>query len=533
MNRKKHMNNKLKIGMLLLIAALVLAPEVSAISSYVAPLNALYGPGLSCGICHVDPAGGGTRTAYGNLFRAQANHASNPTAALIAIGSPVSSTPTLVLTTITVSPSTASKLVGATQTFTAAGKDQNGASIAISPAVIWNSSDPAVGTIDSTGVFTALAAGNTTITATNGTGGTVSGTAGVTVTAPATPVLTTITVSPSTASKLVGATQTFTAAGLDQNGGSISISPVAVWNSSNITVGTIDSAGVFTALAAGNTTITVTNGTGGTVSGTAGVTVTAPATPVLTTITVSPSTVSLTVNGTQTFTATALDQFGNITAATITWSSSDMTVGTIDAAGNFTALAAGITTIKAENGTVNGTATVTVTAIPVLTTITVSPSTASLAVNGTQYFTAIAFDQLGHIISAIFTWASSNPAVGTIDATGKFTALSAGTTTITASNGLINGSANVSVNAVTVGHNGTHEEEQEENEQEHEQEDEQEHTNTHEHNNTIEHTNTHEHNNTIEHTNTVEHTNNKNAHTNTIVHTNTQTHKGTTKKNKD
>jgi S-layer protein (TIGR01567 family) len=178
------------------------------------------------------------------------------------------------LTTITVSPTTASKAVGATQTFTAAGFDQNGTTITISPAEFWSSSNITVGTIDSaSGVFTALAAGTTNITATNGTGGTVSGNASVTVTL--TLVLTTITVSPATTSNAVGTTQTFTAAGFDQNSASISISPAAFWTSSNATVGTIDSAtGVFTALAVGTTNITATNGTGGTVSGNASATVT-------------------------------------------------------------------------------------------------------------------------------------------------------------------------------------------------------------------------------------------------------------------
>ncbi|MCZ7405299.1 MAG: Ig-like domain-containing protein, partial [Candidatus Methanoperedens sp.] len=272
----------------------------------------------------------------------------------------VQAAPTPVLTTITVSPASASKLVGGTQTFTAAGKDQNGGSISISPATVWISSNTTVGTINSTtGVFTALEAGTTTITATNGTGGTVSGTASVTVTL--TPVLTTITVSPSTTSKLVGDTQTFTAAGFDQNGGSISISPAAVWISSNTTVGTINSTtGVFTALEAGITTIIATNGTDGTVLGMASATVTAPGTSVLTTIKVSPPKKSLKVNGTQTFTAKVFDQMGHIISAIFTWTSSNTTVGTIDATGKFTALSAGTTTITAANGTINGSAIVSV-----------------------------------------------------------------------------------------------------------------------------------------------------------------------------
>ncbi len=508
MNRKKQMNNKLKIGMLLLIVALVVVSGASAYpsedvactgchtlsssvsitattpkttvtpgESFVVTVtwspsgatakwpsvvndNALFG--IPSGGVIVSGSGTGTTTltapSAAGTYKVTvyaSTKSGGPITNFKDITITVQAAPTPVLTTITVSPLTASKVVGETQTFTANGSDQNGDSISISPAVFWSSSNTTVGTINpTTGAFNALASGTTTITAKNGTSGTVSGTASVTVSAPApTPVLTTITVSPTTASKVVGGTQTFTAAGFDQNGGSISISPAAVWISSNTTVGTINSTtGVFTALEAGITTIIASNGTDGTVLGMASATVTAPGTSALTTIKVSPPKKSLKVNGTQTFTATA-------------------------------------------------------------------------------------FDQLGNIISAIFTWVSSNPTVGTVDSTGKFTALSAGTTTITASNGTINGSAIVSVRAP---HNNTHElEEEDEDEQHHVQEDEQEdEQEDNEQHHVQEHNNTHEHNNTIEHTNTVEHTNNKIdhtntiVHTNTVVHTNTQVNKGTTNKNK-
>ena len=62
------------------------------------------------------------------------------------------------------------------------------------------------------------------------------------------------------------------------------------------------------------------------------------------------------------------------------------------------------------------------------------------------------FDQFNHKISALVTWASSNTSVGTIDNNGKFTALSAGKTTITATNGTINGSATIIVKAKSSGH---------------------------------------------------------------------------------
>ncbi len=89
---------------------------------------------------------------------------------------------------------------------------------------------------------------------------------------------------------------------------------------------------------------------------------------------------------------------------------------------------------------------------PVLTTITVSPSTASITQGSTQAFTAQPKDQNGNSMVATVTWTSSNMTVGTIDPdTGVFNALATGTTMVNATNGSINGSASVAVSpAVSV-----------------------------------------------------------------------------------
>ena len=170
----------------------------------------------------------------------------------------------------------------------------------------------------------------------------------------------------------------------------------------------------------------------------------------LTTIEVTPSTATVNVNATEQFNATAKDQDGNVMPdVVITWTSSNETVGTIDA-GAFTAKVNGTTTVTAANGTVNGTATVTVQSgvQPVLTTIDVTPSTTTLNIDDTQEFNATAKDQDGNVMpDVVITWTSSNETVGTIDA-GLFTADVVGTTTVTAANETVNGTANVTVQEV-------------------------------------------------------------------------------------
>jgi len=66
----------------------------------------------------------------------------------------------------------------------------------------------------------------------------------------------------------------------------------------------------------------------------------------------------------------------------------------------------------------------------------------------TQQFTATAKDEDGKEMTGItFTWSSSNETIGMVNATGFFTALAEGTTTITASAEGVNGTAQVTVNA--------------------------------------------------------------------------------------
>ena len=87
----------------------------------------------------------------------------------------------------------------------------------------------------------------------------------------------------------------------------------------------------------------------------------------------------------------------------------------------------------------------------VLTSINVTPAAAALTVGNTQQFTATAFDQFNvpMVPQPTFTWASSNTTIGTINAAGLFSALSAGgPINFTASVGSVSGSASVAVSAL-------------------------------------------------------------------------------------
>jgi 6-phosphogluconolactonase (cycloisomerase 2 family) len=89
---------------------------------------------------------------------------------------------------------------------------------------------------------------------------------------------------------------------------------------------------------------------------------------------------------------------------------------------------------------------------PTLRYITISPATATISVGNTQQYTATGYYSNGAITSGIsVTWASTSPAVATIDpVAGVATAVGAGTTTINAyASGITATSAMLSVNALT------------------------------------------------------------------------------------
>jgi uncharacterized repeat protein (TIGR01451 family) len=172
--------------------------------------------------------------------------------------------------------------------------------------------------------------------------------------------VTRIEVSPATATIDAGAKQQFTATAYDANNNVVS-GVIFLWQSSNTAVATIDQTGLATAISAGTTQIRAS--ARGIQSAPAILTVRAVE-RILTSVEVTPSSVTIPVGGTQQFTARGLDQFGNeIMGLTFAWESTNTSVATIDAAtGLATGISQGQTTIRATSQGVTGTATLNVTA---------------------------------------------------------------------------------------------------------------------------------------------------------------------------
>ncbi len=346
---------------------------------------------------------------------------------------------TPVLTTVTVTPLNPTMVASDTLQLAVSTKDQDGSAIA--STLSFSSSNTAVATVDSTGLVTSVSAGiaQITVTAVNGTTTLTTNTV-VTVTPMITPVLTTVTVSPATSSIMVGGTQLLTVSTKDQNGNAIGAT--STFSSSNTAVATVNSTGMVTGVGSGTTTITVTsmNGTT-TVTGTSVITVTpvVQTTPVLTTVMVTPATASVATGGdTLQLTASPKDQFGNAISATVTFSSSNPAMATVNNSGLVTGVASGTVTITATamNGSITVTGTSVITVVPVLvpeaTTVTVTPVTSTIMVGGTQQLTITVSDLDGDATTTSSTFSSSNPLVATVSSTGMVTGVGAGTVTITA-----------------------------------------------------------------------------------------------------
>ena len=335
-----------------------------------------------------------------------------------------------VVTRVEVSPGSANVFVGKTATFTATPKDADGATVT-GKSIAWSSSDQAVATVNS-GVVTAVKPGSVTITAAVGS---VQGSASVTVAAP----VASVEVTPATASVVIGGTTQLTAT-LKDAGGNVLTDRTVTWTSDNDLIASVSSTGLVTSKSVGSATITATvEGK----SATAKVTIT----PVpVESVSIAPSSASLVIGSTVQLSATTKDASGNtLTGRTVTWSTSDASIASVDANGLVTAHATGTATITATSETKSATAQVTVTQAPVAT-VAVSPAGVRMALNGTTQLTATTSDASGRVLTGrAVTWSSSDPAKATVDANGLVTGLAYGQVIITATSEGKSGSATVQV----------------------------------------------------------------------------------------
>ncbi len=156
--------------------------------------------------------------------------------------------------------------------------------------------------------------------------------------------------------------------------------------------------------------------------------------PTVAVVEVSPASETLTsIGATRQFSAVAEDADGNrISGKTFAWTSTNTGVATIDAAsGLATAVAEGMTTIRASTDGVSGTASLTVELA--VATVTVAPGSATIRARNSVQLVATPKDAGGsEITGRTVDWSSSDIAVVTVSPTGLATGVAQGEATITA-----------------------------------------------------------------------------------------------------
>ena len=360
-------------------------------------------------------------------------------------GSAVATVTSALLTSIVVTPATASIATGQTQAFTASGIFSDGSTTDITNSVTWSSNATNFATIDQTGLATGVSVGAATITATSGTA--APGMAALTVTAA---VLTEIDIAPDGQYIPVGGQYPLMLTGTYSDNTTQTITN-ATWSSSDSTLASVDpNTGIVTGVANSNDNpVTITASYGG-MTNTTTVYITSA---VPESLQITPATVSIASGTKQQYAVNVVYSDGSIQPVTagLSWLSSLPSVAGIDSNGLATGLTPGQATITVAFDSMTATASLTVTSAT-LSNIVVTPITTVVGINGNVQYTAtgVFTDNSTQDVTSQVIWSSSNASFALINAGGLASGISAGVTTITATSGSISGSATLTVTTATL-----------------------------------------------------------------------------------
>lgn len=291
---------------------------------------------------------------------------------------------------------------------------------AVDKTLSWETSDPAIATVNAFGVVTAVGIGACTITGISNSSPTVMDSYLLTV-EKIVPVQTiNVTVKPTMSLGEV-AYSSYEVLPADASFKEVT------WSSSDSSIVTVNEYGVVTAVGGGFATITATSKSDSNVYGTYGITV----------VIVPVTWISIVGRTTILVDESAYLGYAVLPATAsltdVTWKSSNPEVATVDATGKITGVSAGVTTItaKATDGSeVEGSVALMVTKSQVLVeSIKVSGQT-TLKVS--ESFTAVAEVTPIYAYEKAVYWSSDNPAVATVDQNGVVKGIAEGTAVISA-----------------------------------------------------------------------------------------------------
>ena len=337
---------------------------------------------------------------------------------------------------LTVTPATVSLPLGGGTQLQAIASMSDGTQQDISSSVTWQTSQPAVATVNAQGYVTAVGKGAAQVSAVYQG---LTGNAAITI---GQPTLVSIAVTPNQVSLPVGQTGQFTATGIFTDGSTQNLTQSATWISSDPSIANVSTAGAALAKIAGTATISATSGS---VTGTANLTVT-PAVPV--SVNVVPATLSLSLGSSSQLQAIATMSDGSqqTLSSSVTWQTSQSALATVNAQGVVTAVGKGNAHVSAVYQGLTGSASITVEPAA-LVSIAVIPNQVSLPLGQTEQFTASGTftDGSTQNLTQSATWISSVPAIASVSAGGAAVGKAIGATTISATSGTVAGTANLTV----------------------------------------------------------------------------------------
>lgn len=306
-------------------------------------------------------------------------------------------------------------------------------------SLTWSSKNTSVATVDGNGKVTAAAKGSTEITATSNNGKTATCT--VTVEEKMIQV-DSITVNEKLSLK-VGESCALSVTFNPSNATDKSLK----WSSDKTAVATVDNNGKVTAVAKGSAKITVTSNNGKTAVCNVEVVDNKIS---VTEVALNKNTLELAVGSTETLTATVKPE--NATDKTVTWSTSDTAIATVDTNGKVTAVKEGTATITVTTKDSGKKAECKVTVKPKTTEISVSldKTSASMKVDETLTLTAKVTPEGKKV-----TWKSSDETKATVDENGKVTAKAEGKVDITATVDNKTATCNITISKVYDAKNDT------------------------------------------------------------------------------
>jgi uncharacterized protein YjdB len=350
-----------------------------------------------------------------------------------------------VLSSIVVTSASVSLAKGQTEQLTAIAIYSDNSSSDISKSVVWKPADTTTVSVTPTGVLLGIGEGRTTVTATKG--GITSNIVNVDVKSA---VVTSITVTPAVIVVAKGQTEQLKATAIYSDGSSSDISNSVTWKSADTTKVTVTPSGVLSADEVGNSTITAVKG--GLVSNTVNVDV---GNAVLTSIVVTRSSISLAKGQTEQLKATAIYSDGSSydVSRSVTWESDNKAAATVTSNGLLSGVAVGNSIITAIKDGITSNAVNVDVGSAVITSITVTPVSVSLALGQTEQLMAIATysDSTSSDVSSSVTWSPADVSKAIVTPQGMLSGVVEGSTTITAiKDGIVSNILRVDVTAAVI-----------------------------------------------------------------------------------